>query len=149
MSPRAKSTVNMEDKTWNPATVFDLFGDTLARQVLVLASEDPISATELADQLDVSPPTVYRRTDELLDHDFLAEYRRVDESGNHYRVFETTLERVDFEIADGGYNVDIRMRQTLSDRFEAFWAEFERSSGAENIGPSDRIDRHNVNSDPP
>lgn len=131
----------MGDKSWNPPTVFDLFGDAVVRRVLVAASDAPVSANELVDDLDVSPPTVYRRINELLDHEFLAERRRIDGDGNQYRVFETTLRRVEFRVEDGGYDVDIGMRRDLTDRFESFWADLERARPNGAGSTTDRIER--------
>lgn len=121
----------MSDKEWNPANTLDVFGDTLCRKILILASESPISAATLADHLDVAPPTIYRRTDELSNHDFIRERDTVDKSGNHYRIFETTMEEVTFEIEDGGYTVDIKMRRDLTNEFESFWTEFADDSPTE------------------
>lgn len=130
----------MGDKNWDPATVFDLFGDSVVRRILVVASDAPVSANELVDRLDVSPPTVYRRINELLEHEFLAERRRIDEDGNQYRVFETTLRRIEFRVEDGGYDVDIGMRRDITDRFEAFWSDLERARPHGNRGSTERVD---------
>jgi len=56
----------MTDREWNTSDVFDVFGDELARRILVLASERPVSADELADLLYVSEPTVYGGLNALL-----------------------------------------------------------------------------------
>ncbi|WP_049920411.1 winged helix-turn-helix domain-containing protein [Haloferax sulfurifontis] len=124
----------MVNKEWNPQSIFDLFGDQLARHILVLTSERAFSADELSNILEVSPPTVYRRVNELAEYDLLTEQQEIDEDGHHFKTFETTLKRVVFEIDDGGYNIDIQMRQSLVDQFESFWSEFEQSQ------PSGTID---------
>ncbi|MFB6159681.1 MAG: ArsR/SmtB family transcription factor [Haloferacaceae archaeon] len=118
----------MGDKEWSPSNVFELFGDELARQILVLTSERPLAADELAEHLEVSPPTVYRRTNALVEQDLVRERQQVDADGHHYRTFETTLKRVAFEIEDGGYNVDVEMRRSLADQFQALWTDLERAS---------------------
>ncbi|ELZ96652.1 transcription regulator [Haloferax sulfurifontis ATCC BAA-897] len=71
---------------------------------------------------------------ELAEYDLLTEQQEIDEDGHHFKTFETTLKRVVFEIDDGGYNIDIQMRQSLVDQFESFWSEFEQSQ------PSGTID---------
>lgn len=118
----------MADKEWSAETVFDLFGDEHARHILVLASQKPMSADEIAEHLDVSLPTVYRRVDTLSDYSLLEEGMSVTEDGNHYTTYETTLRQVTFEIDSGGYNIDIEMRRHLVDQFEAFWEDLDRTS---------------------
>lgn len=124
----------MAEKEWDPATVFDVFGDELARRLLVLASDRPVAVDDLADQLDVSEPTVYRRVNTLLEYDLVSEHQEVADDGNHYKTFETALKRAAFEIEAGGYNIDLELRQSLVDQFDAFWSDLERS------GPGPRPD---------
>lgn len=115
-------------KEWDPESLFDVFGDELVRHILLLASEQPLSAEVLADHCEASLPTVYRRLDALEDLDLLQERMQVDDDGHHYRQFETTLKRLSFEISDGGFDVDIRIRRDLSNRFESFWDDLDRSA---------------------
>ena len=116
----------MPEKEWEPANVFELFGDHLVRAILVSASERPRSADWFADRLDVSLPTVYRRTNELVEYDLLTEHLRADESKHQYRVFETTVETVCYEIADGGTEVEIVTKNQFAGRYEASWTESRR-----------------------
>lgn len=115
-------------KEWDPDTLFDVFGDELARHVLVLASEEALSAEDLAAHCEASLPTIYRRVDTLEELDLLQARIHVDGDGNQYREFETALKRVNFAIDAGGIDVEIGLRRDLSDRFEAFWDELERTS---------------------
>lgn len=123
----------MGEKEWDPSNVLDVFGDDLARKILVLASERPLAAEDLADELDVSRPTIYRRVNALIDYDLIREHQQIDIKGNHYQIFETTLKRISFEVADGGYDISLEMRQSLADQFESFWDDLE---GADRAGES-------------
>lgn len=131
----------MGEKQWAPTNIFDVFGDQLARQILVLTSERPMSADDLSDHLDASPPTIYRRINALIEYDLMKSQQQVDESGHHYQTFETTLKRIAFEIEDGGYNIDVQMRRSLVDQFNAFWSDLEESS------PSGSFERETPPSD--
>ncbi len=131
----------MGEKEWTPSDVFDVFGDALARRILVLASDRPRSADDLAERLSVSRPTVYRRVNALVDYDLLRVRPRIDGRGNHYQSYETTLRRVTFEIDDGGYNIDIAMRRRLADQFESFWSDLEGARPDRGPEPDDRPDR--------
>lgn len=128
----------MGEKEWDPANVFDLFGDDLTRQILVLASERPLSAEELATHLDSSLPTVYRRVNALREYDLVKEHQQIGADGNHYKTIETTLSRISLEIEDGGYNVDIEMRRSLVDQFGEFWSDLGQST------PSDSFETRNT-----
>lgn len=110
-------------KEWDPDTLFDVFGSESARGILALASVEPLSAKELADHLDVSEPTVYRRLDVLQSYDLISEDQQIDDEGNHYKTYETNLERIAFEIEDGEFVVDVRLKRDLIDQFEQFWGD--------------------------
>lgn len=118
----------MADKEWTAESIFDVFGDSLARKLLVLLSEEALPVEELTDYLDASAPTIYRRLNTMIDYDLVTEHQEIDEQGHHYRTFETTLKRISLEIEDGGYDVDVTLRRSMVDQFEAFWADFEDAS---------------------
>lgn len=96
---------------WDPDTVFDVLGSETAREILALANDGPTPAEEFADACDVSLPTVYRRLDVLLADDMLAERTRIDDDGNHFSVFETTLDRVCFEVDDEGFEATVHRQR--------------------------------------
>lgn len=137
----------MGGKEWTPDNVLDIVGDDLARRILVLTSERPLSADDLSDYLDTSSPTIYRRVNALIEYDLLVERQQVDGDGNHYKTFETTLKRVAFEIDEGGYNVDLQMRQDLAGQFESFWSDLERSAPDGDLGVTDQSTRDDAPED--
>ncbi|MFB6154969.1 MAG: ArsR/SmtB family transcription factor [Haloferacaceae archaeon] len=110
---------------WDPDNVMDVFGNEYARQILALGSVEPMPAEDMAEVLDASLPTVYRRVNVLLEYDLLKERTQVDDEGHHYKTFETSLRRVAFEVEDGGVNIDMELRRDLFDRFSDFWQELE------------------------
>ncbi|MFB6172415.1 MAG: ArsR/SmtB family transcription factor [Haloarculaceae archaeon] len=114
-------------KEWKPETVFDVLASDVARHILVAASDEPMSADELAEACDTSLPTVYRRVDVLEEYDFLAADRVLDAKGNHYKTFETTLERIAFDVDAEGFTVDTERRSGLIGRFEEFWTDLGES----------------------
>lgn len=118
----------MGQKEWRPSNVLDVFADTVARNTLVLANGQPVSANKLAETLDVSPPTIYRRIDPLVDANLLKELHRVDPDGNQHKEYETVLEEVTVAIENDGYAVDIQVDRDLTDDFEAMWSDIESTS---------------------
>lgn len=100
---------------WNPQNVFDVLGSEEVRRILAFADDGPVSAQELADRLDASQPTIYRRINVCEEYDLLTEATRVDDEGNHRKVYQTNLQRACIEVADGGYDVTISLRHDLVD----------------------------------
>lgn len=118
----------MGDKEWSPASILDIFGDSIARATLIMASEHAVTVPDIADRLGVSPPTVYRRIDPLVDANLLEERLRVDEAGKQPKQYETILDEVTLSIEDGSYTVDIQVDQDIADDFESMWADLESTS---------------------
>jgi predicted transcriptional regulator len=124
----------MGEKEWCPSNVLDLFGDSIARATLVIASEGSVSVPDIAEQLDVSDSTIYRRIDPLMEANLLKEHRRIDRHGNQHKEYETILDEVTFAIEDGSYRVDIQVNQDLGDDFESMWSDLESTSrGSESV----------------
>lgn len=114
-------------KEWTPENVLDVLGDEIARQILVVAIRDPVSADELADECDVSLPSVYRRVNALVEYDLVRERGALDEDGTQYTLFETRSERVTFEVDADGITAEIVPRRNLVDRFGDFWSDLDET----------------------
>ncbi len=121
-------------KEWDPETVFEVLGSEEVRRILAAANVDPVSVQALADRLDASEPTVYRRVNVCQEYDLLREETRVDADGNHYKVYETALERVCFELDGGVFEVDIQLRRELVDESTAVREGGESDAEAESEG---------------
>lgn len=111
------------DEGWEADDILHAITSENARQILALARLDPVSAEELADRCEASLPTIYRRIDELLEYGLLEERVRIDPEGNHYRVFETDVERISLLIEPGRFGVEVRFERDLVDKFGAFWRD--------------------------
>lgn len=131
----------MSEKEWSPANILDLFGDSIARAILVLANSDPVAVSEIAETLDVSNPTVYRRIDPLVNANLLEERRQIDQDANQHKVYKTILDEVTFKIEGDSYTVDTQINQDLADDFESMWSDLEssnrRSETPDQSNPSD------------
>ncbi|EMA58228.1 ArsR/SmtB family transcription factor [Halorubrum lipolyticum] len=104
-------------------TVGELLEDEYARSILAETSREPLSAQELVDRCDASPPTVYRRINRLQELDMVEEEQELDPDGHHYRQFSARLERVTVELRDGEYRVSVE--RTESDAVERFTKLYE------------------------
>ena len=118
----------MGDKEWSPSNVLDVFGDPIARATLVIANSGPVSVKEIAEHLDVSNPTIYRRIEPLVDANLLEERRRIDTDGNQHKEYETILDEATFSIDGDSYTVDIQVDQDLTHDFESIWSDLESAN---------------------
>ena len=108
--------------------ILDTLGDRRARHVLATVGRGPRSAKDIAEELDLSLPTVYRRIDELEGHDLIADRTVVADDGNHYRVFECTFESTVISLEGGEYEVRVIRRGDAPDMFARLWDELSRGS---------------------
>ena len=99
-------------------SIVELLDDEYARDILAATSIEPMSAAQLADHCDASPPTVYRRLERLREQDLVEATQQLDPEGHHFEVFSARLARVDVELENGTYNVEIERRERdAADRF--------------------------------
>lgn len=110
----------MNETERSPEKVLDLFGDDLVRRILLLTSDVPMSVAALADELDVSRPTVYRRVNDLVTYGILHEDVELDPDGHHYRTFEPALNEITFRLEDGQLRIGVEMNESLVERFDGF-----------------------------
>ncbi|WP_440991504.1 ArsR/SmtB family transcription factor [Haloarchaeobius baliensis] len=100
------------------AEVLRLLDDEYARAILTATSRAQMSAKELADTIDASPPTVYRRVEDLQDAGLLVEQMQYEASGHHHAVYRTAVERVTVTFEDGEYAVHVDgVEESTADRF--------------------------------
>lgn len=106
--------------------ILDTIGDQYARDVLAAICREPQSAKELAEELDHSLQTVYRRIDILQGHGLIASRTRIADDGNHYQVFESNFDSVLISMEDDEYDVRIYRKEDLPERFTGLWDELSR-----------------------
>ncbi|PSQ61184.1 MAG: transcriptional regulator [Halobacteriales archaeon SW_8_66_22] len=101
--------------------MLDTIGDQHARAVLAAISVEPKSAKELAEECDLSLPTVYRRLEMLDEYNLVTDRTLVAEDGNHYKVYESNFESTVISLEDDEYKVRIYREENLPDRFSQLW----------------------------
>lgn len=114
----------MSDTARPDRGVLTLLGDEHAQEILRAASRSRLSANALSERCDASLATVYRRIERLVEYGLLVERTRVDDSGNHYNVYEAGVERVDVTVADGELDVALTRTDRAADRFTSMWESF-------------------------
>jgi DNA-binding transcriptional ArsR family regulator len=99
-------------------SILSVLDDEYARAILIETSIEPLSASDLSERCDASPPTIYRRIEQLQDHDLIVEQQQLDPDGHHYKTYQTRMERVTVEIEDGDCTIDVARREVdAADRF--------------------------------
>jgi len=103
--------------------VISLLDDDCARQILIETMSEPLSANELEDRCEVSPPTIYRRLEDLSEHELISEQTRPAADGHHYSVYRASLDRVEIDLTETGIDLTVTTREGMADRFTSFIEE--------------------------
>jgi len=82
------------------------------RAILEATDEEPMTATELSDALDLPLSTTYRKLEELTDAGFVDGGPRLDGTGTHATEYRNVLEDVSVSVdADRGTTVRVATRE--------------------------------------
>lgn len=98
-----------------------LLGDDAVRGILAATDERPMSAQTLERHCEASLTTIYRRVEDLLDHELLQSHTKVSADGNHYELYEANVERLDVTLEDGDFDVELTRRNDAPDSFRDIW----------------------------
>lgn len=107
--------------------VFGLLHDEYAREIFIATTQEALSAKELADECEMSLPTVYRRADELVEEGLVVRNSELDPSGNHYTSYEAAIEHIDVDVQDGAIDVTLTRSEDAVDRFTRAWEDIRRT----------------------
>ncbi|WP_247003895.1 helix-turn-helix domain-containing protein [Halosolutus gelatinilyticus] len=95
-----------------------LLEDEYAHAILVQTSDQELSAPELSEACDASVSTIYRRIERLQEYELLEERLQLDRDGHHYSTYTARLDRIEIELEDGEFKLDIAYREeNAADRF--------------------------------
>lgn len=103
--------------------ILDTIGNQHARRLLATISREPKSAKQLAEECDLSLPTVYRRIEMLDEYELITDRTLVADDGNHYKVYESNFESTVISLEEDEYRVRIYREENLPDRFSQLWDE--------------------------
>ncbi|MEZ3117169.1 helix-turn-helix domain-containing protein [Halobaculum sp. MBLA0147] len=100
--PETASEVVRSESDDCAAAAVDAVSDGDCRQLLAAATDDPRSASELADACGVALSTAYRKLDRLVEAGLLEQGTRVSTVGRHPTVYTRVTRRVTVTVADDG-----------------------------------------------
>lgn len=102
------------------AALGSLLADDCARTILEATAREPKSADTLAERCEASKTTVYRRLEELEEHDLVEVRRRPEDDGHHYKVYAARLDRAVVTLTQDGVELSVSRRDRMSERFRQF-----------------------------
>lgn len=104
----------------DPAAVLESLGNKYNPEILD-ATDEPKSAQELSDELDVPIATCYRRIDELTDLDLLELHDEVlSDDRRRVKVYRRNVESISIEFGED-IAVDIEERAEVTNRLDEVW----------------------------
>lgn len=106
-------------------TLASLLEDEYAHAILLHTSTEAMSAADLSDACNASVSTIYRRLERLQEHDLVSEHLQLDHEGHHYKTYTARLERIEIELVDGAFEIEVTYRSAdpadrFTDLFEGF-----------------------------
>lgn len=104
-------------------TIFEALADDTMASILVYTTDQERSAEELAELVDSSRSTVYRRIDILVDEGLLTEQLQLDRQGNHYHVYRAAIRRVEARFEGEEIEIHVERREDGVDRFVRLWED--------------------------
>jgi DNA-binding transcriptional ArsR family regulator len=90
-----------------PTTLLELLDDEYARGILEATVEEAVPARELAERLDASRATVYRRLERLEEAGLVEPAMTYDVDGYHRKVFRATLRSVTVTLEGGAVEASV------------------------------------------
>lgn len=105
--------------------VLDAIGDNHAREILAAVSRESRPAKELAEECDISLPTVYRRLELLEEHNLVTSRTESDADGNEFQIYECNFESTVISLSEDTYDVRIYRTENLPERFTRLWDDLQ------------------------
>lgn len=95
-----------QDATVDSEETLSMLGDEHARRILTIINTDPLPAREIADRLDLSRATVYRRLNRLESAGVVQATMAYHPDGHHRRRFQADFDHLVLSIDADDIDVD-------------------------------------------
>jgi predicted transcriptional regulator len=101
--------------------VFELLANKYSRNILSLTSVKECSASQLSQELDIPPATVYRKL-KLMESSGLVKHVKtiINLSGNEEKFYRCAIREATVHIHDGIFSVDFK-KEDHSDKIIRLW----------------------------
>jgi predicted ArsR family transcriptional regulator len=108
------------------AELLQTLGNKYSAEILD-ATDEPQSAQELSDQLDIPIATCYRRIDELTEHNLLELHDNIlSDDRRRIKVYRRNVDAVHVEF-DEALSVDIDERSQVANKLDEAWRTLSES----------------------
>lgn len=108
------------------ADLLQTLGNKYSAEILD-ATDEPRSAQELSDQLDIPIATCYRRIDELTEHNLLELHDNIlSDDRRRIKVYRRNVETIHVEF-DDVLAVDIEERSEVANKLDEAWRTLSES----------------------
>jgi|APHM01.1.fsa_nt_gi Predicted transcriptional regulators len=106
--PEARTGPGADDETTSidSEETLAMLGDDYAREILTTISSKPLPARELADRLELSRATVYRRLNRLESAGIVESTMTYRPDGHHRKQFRVDFDHLVLSIGTGDIDVD-------------------------------------------
>ena len=102
------------------ADILQTLGNKYSAEILD-ATDEPISAQELSDQLDIPIATCYRRIDELTKHNLLELHDNIlSDDRRRIKVYRRNVDEVRVDFGDE-LTVNVEERSAVTNRLDEAW----------------------------
>lgn len=105
-SDEPSGSADSRDESADPEQLLSLLSDDNAREILQSVSSKALPAREIADRVDLSRPTVYRRLNRLEETGLVTTSMTYNPDGHHRKRYRATLEEVVLSMDSGRLVVD-------------------------------------------
>lgn len=104
--------------------VFEALGDEFSRRIVVEAASEVVTASSLADSLDIAPATVYRRLNQLSEFGLIREVADIHAGPPSETGYRADVDTLVLSLSSSGFE----LTQRDSDLEAALWLFLDRIS---------------------
>jgi predicted ArsR family transcriptional regulator len=103
------------------AELLQTLGNKYSAEILD-ATDEPRSAQELSDELEIPIATCYRRIDELTEHDLLELHDNIlSDDRRRIKVYRRNVDSIRVEFDEEQLSVDIEDRSEVTNKLDEAW----------------------------
>ena len=102
------------------AELLQTLGNKYSAEILD-ATDEPISAQDLSDELEIPIATCYRRIDELTEHDLLELHDNIlSDDRRRIKVYRRNVDEIEISF-DNGVAVELSERSVVKNKLDDVW----------------------------
>lgn len=116
-------STSRENREVDEDALFGALENETSRAILAHTSEEARSVKELAEQIDVSQTSIYRRLEQLTEDGLVHETLQLDQSGNHFKLYRAAITHVSVNLENDDVQTRVDWHEDVSERFTRIWED--------------------------